>query len=420
MHSIGTGLSDVGRVREKNEDNMLIEDEFGLYVVSDGMGGHSAGEVASALATSCVMREIAARRVELDEMRKGDEDRDQLEEIAGEAVRAACREVYRQGKKKNRKGMGCTLTMLLVVGSKAVMAHVGDTRLYLCRDGKVSQLSTDHTMANELAIAGVIDQDAIHDHHYAHVLTRAVGTNEHVMADTLVMDILPGDRFVICSDGLTEYIESERWLGRQLHANEFDAISEELVSYANAAGGQDNITVLTVSIEADEPEYHIADEMSVDLHGKFDALESVFLFEGLSMELLTRVLDRCEVNDYKKKSLIISEGDPIARLMVVLEGNIEVSRGGESDGELHSGDHVGATTLLSPRRAGASLTALGDCRIMILKRDPFWKLVRERPWLGVGLLERLGRRLSLDLDRSIEQREGNETESSSIEPRERV
>jgi serine/threonine protein phosphatase PrpC len=419
MHPIGIGLSDVGRVRERNEDSLLVDDDLGLYVVSDGMGGHVGGDLASSIAVTAVAREIGSQRRLLREMAGSEIQRDPLEALASQAVLRASRAIVEAAEGTRHEGMGCTLTMLLIVGNKAVMAHVGDSRLYLCRDHKVSQLSTDHTMANELAIAGIISQQAIQTHQYAHVLTRALGSDGDLQVDTLVMDILPGDRFVICSDGLGDYIDSEEWLRRQLDAAESDALPEELVSYANAAGGQDNITVVVARIEADAPDLSISDEMSIEVQGKFDALESVFLFEGLSMALLTRVLNCCVVDDYRKGDVVVTESQPMSQLMVVVEGRFEVSHDGIVDGELGPGDHIGATTLLSPRRSRASLQASRSGRLLILQRDPFWKLIRQRPWLGVGLLERLGRQLSQDLDRSIEQREESTAVADTVTPHER-
>lgn len=419
MFPVGSGASDVGRLRDQNEDSFYLDDERGLYVVADGMGGHSGGEIASAAAIATVARVIGEQRDAIAALRKKKIDPHALAAIARAAVEAACAEVFEKAAAKPLlTGMGCTLTMLLVLDNKAVMAHVGDTRLYLAREHNVSQLSTDHTMANELANAGLIERSEVADHQYASVLSRAIGTKPTVMVDTLVLDIIPGDRFLICSDGLHDYIEDESWLSPQLTGDDAETVAEELVSYANSVGGRDNITALVIDIRADEPEIEIVDEMSVDVSHQFLALESVFLFEGLSMALLARVLNHCELDVYEAGKIVIEQGEPCSQLMVVVDGRFEVSRDGEADGILGAGEHAGATTLLGPRVARASLTALERSRLLIMRRKPFWALIRARPWLGVGLLERLGRRLSRDLDRSIEEREDPETKAKSVAPRE--
>jgi CRP-like cAMP-binding protein len=192
------------------------------------------------------------------------------------------------------------------------------------------------------------------------------------------------------------------------------------VSFANAAGGHDNITAVVVEIRADDPEIEIVDEMSVDIQLRFEALGGVFLFDGLSLALLARVLNHCEINEYKRGDVVITEGDSFEQLMVVVHGRFSVLQRDKEVSVLETGDHLGETTVLSPRRARATVRASELSRMLVLKREPFWKLVRSRPWLGVGLLERLGRRLSLDLDRTIEQREDGETPSNPPAPYELV
>lgn len=421
MYSVGAGYSDVGRSRTHNEDSFYLADGRGLYIVADGMGGHASGEVASSMAINAASRWVGDHHPILDQMREGAVNSEVLEALACQAVEAANQAVFAKASEDPKcQGMGCTFTLLLVVGVKAVMAHVGDTRLYLYRGGQVSQLTHDHTMANELALAGLIDKEEVPKHQYAHVLSRAVGTKAGVKVDTLVLDVVPGDRFILCSDGLSEYLEDEVAIARQLQGDDLETIAQELVSYANTVGGSDNITAVVVEIRADEPEIEIVDEMSVDLSHKFLALESVFLFEDLSMSLLTRVLDACRVDDFEPGDVVIAEDDPCERLMVVADGVFEVHRGRAKIGEMAQGEHAGVTTLLSPRRARATVSARTRGRILTLGREPFWKLVRLRPWLGVGLLERLGRQLSVDLDASIEKRGDGDPSTTAPEPYEQV
>jgi serine/threonine protein phosphatase PrpC len=420
MHPVGFGKSDVGRVREQNEDSMLVDDELGLYVVADGMGGHAAGEVASRVAIETIVTRLGRVRAELADLRRSGADASAVVAHVRDAIEHACGRIYEMATANlGQAGMGCAITLLLVLGNKAVMGHVGDTRLYLLRDGRVSQLSSDHTMANELAQAGLIDPDEIKTHQYAHVLTRAVGTQPSVPVDTLLLDVLPADRFVICSDGLHDSIEEEGWLAGRLEGAAIAAVPAELVGFANAAGGHDNVTAIAVQIDPDDPEIEVVDEMTADVQARFAALASVFLFEGLNVALLTRVLDHCEVDTHDAGSVVIRQGDPCAKLMIVTEGRLAMSRDGTRDGELGPGDHAGATTLLAPHRARATLTASEPSRLLTLERAPFWRLVKLRPWLGVGLLERLARQLSLDLEGAVEQPDGD-SHTTPVAPREGV
>ncbi len=402
MHPVGFGHSDVGRQREGNEDCMHVDDATGLYVVADGMGGHAAGEVASQAAIETLVAELTDRRELLARYRRGEASGEALLAVVRDAVQKACMHVHELANAdEDRAGMGCTLTSLLVLGSKAAMAHVGDSRLYLLRAGKLSQLTTDHTMANELCLAGLIAPEEVRDHQYAHVLTRAIGTQASVVPDLLMLDIVPGDRFLLCSDGLADHIEHEAELGAAITDHALAEIPGALVDFANDNGGHDNVTVIAIEVEPDDPEIQIVDDMSNEVHSKFEALQAVFLFDGLTVALLTRVLNACDVVEYDPGDAVIRAGEPCAQLCIVLEGKFALD--GADRRELRPGDHVGATTLLAPRPARATLTAKEMARLLVLKRDPFWALVKSRPWLGVGLLERLGRHAGTNVP--VEQRD---------------
>jgi len=294
--------------------------------------------------------------------------------------------------------MGCTLTVLLVAGSAAALGHVGDSRLYLIRDGQGSQLSMDHTLAQELVRAGAFQPEDVKTHPYAHVLSRAVGTQPAVQVDTLVFDVVPGDRLVLCSDGLSEYVASNDWLASQLNDEPIDAVAERLVRHANDAGGRDNITAVVVAVEAEAAEQPVVESLREEVAGKHEALDSVFLFEDLSVALQARVLEACELDSFEANDEVVGQGKDCDSLLMVVDGEFELRRKDERLGTLAPGDYTGLTTLLHPRPARAALRATTAGRLLRLDKSSFWKLVRERPWLGVGLLERLGRRLSSTLD----------------------
>jgi serine/threonine protein phosphatase PrpC len=226
----GTAASDRGRRRQSNEDAFFADDALGLYVVCDGMGGHRAGEVASTLATEAVVDIVRAWRTEQAAPPTADLSPTTLLETVQEAVAHACRVVHRAATDDlTRAGMGCTLTMLLVAGRRAVMGHVGDTRLYLLREGKLHQLSHDHTMAADLARMGDIPKDEIKTHRLAHVLTRCIGGHTAVPVDTLSVDLLPGDRFILCSDGLSDYADIGGDLGDHIEDVELNAQPNVLI-----------------------------------------------------------------------------------------------------------------------------------------------------------------------------------------------
>ena len=403
MTSRGVGCSDVGRKRRQNEDSFVVDDELGLYVVSDGMGGHAAGDIASKAAVDFVLERLTSEREIIEGVRAGKTAPAVLTTLMREAGEDASRHVHALARSgTGRPGMGATLTMLVVAGNVAVMAHAGDSRLYLARGKGISQLSQDHTITAEMVRAGLLTEDEMESSPFAHVLSRAVGTKPEVELDVLTFDVLPGDRFLICSDGYSNYLEHPAELTERLADAEPDELARTLVDEANAAGGKDNITVVIVAIEGDDPDALRAKL----LEERYGALRSVFLFADLELPLLTRVMAVCDVETHEAGDVVVEEGQPLEELVIIVDGTCTLRRGDEAVGEVGPGDHVGATALVQGRPARASLVADQPGHVLRLRREAFRHLIRERPWLGLGLLREMGRMLSEALDRSWAQRAG--------------
>jgi len=252
MHGIATGASDTGLRRSRNEDRLLIDTALNLYVVADGMGGHPAGDVAATLAVRTATLFVRKEADTISAVRQGRASAASLVALCERAVEAANREVHRVAQTNpSMHGMGCTLTLLLLAGRVGAMAHVGDTRLYRYRDGELEQLSRDHTAAAELARLGRVDIERIRDHPFTHLLLRSVGECDTISVDTQSFELEAGDRFLLCSDGLTGYSGATDWLELELDRAELDEIPERLVDYANASGGGDNITAIAIEVVED-------------------------------------------------------------------------------------------------------------------------------------------------------------------------
>lgn len=416
MLAIGLGHTDKGKQRGHNEDAYLVDNDLGLYIVSDGMGGHAAGEVASATAVDSVVRVIREHRATIDRVRRRNAELGDLRAIVEKAVQTACYDVYHLARTSTgRAGMGATLTMILVVGDSAVMAHVGDSKLYLYRRGAVHQVSSDHTMISELLRAGAMTSAEAKTNPYAHVLTRSVGTREAVVVDTLVFDLIPDDRLMLCSDGLSDFIDDMEWLALKLGDEDFDAIPESLIGYANEMGGHDNITSVVVRVDS-EPEEEAAEARAEAVQSAMGALGSVFLFEDLPLAHLTRVLQACELRELPEGTVLVREAGACDRLIVVVEGALSLTRGDREVGQLGPGKHMGATSLLDVCSARFTVRAKEPTKLLVLQQAPFWKLLQSRPWLGLSLLERLARLLSRDRLRLIESLENGDEIRDSILP----
>jgi serine/threonine protein phosphatase PrpC len=248
------GQTDVGRVRKLNEDAFLVDDELGLYVVADGMGGHAAGEVASEVALDEILGMVKNRRAVLDTFRAEPDEQtaEGVRRMLESAVQAATYMVFGIAQfEPSHQGMGTTSSSLIIAGNHAFVAQVGDSRVYQCRSGVVAQITDDHTLVNMQLKAGVITAEEAKTSRYQNVITRAVGIKDHVEVDTFHLGILPDDRFLLCSDGLTGYINDPHELAQLMQIPDLQAATAALIDLANNRGGKDNITVILLEVAAD-------------------------------------------------------------------------------------------------------------------------------------------------------------------------
>ena len=225
--------TDIGRVREHNEDSLLATPP--LFAIADGMGGHAAGEVASEIAVQ-ILANQAPRHADA--------------EALGAAVEAANREIIQAAARgTGRKGMGCTMTAAIVDGERLVIAQVGDSRAYLLHDGNLQQLTRDHSLMADLIDAGEITPEEAKYHPQRSVITRALGSNPYMHADLYELNVEAGDRLMLCSDGLSGMVDDADLRDILATIPDPQECADELVFEANEAGGADNITAIVVDIE---------------------------------------------------------------------------------------------------------------------------------------------------------------------------
>lgn len=248
------GLSDVGLTRVHNEDYFEIDPEHRLYIVADGMGGHSHGEVAAQLAVNAI-RDFIHKTADKDTTWPFGMD-NRLERhtnLLKMAIRIAHDSVLRAiSKDGSLYGMGTTVVGLLVAGNVAAIAHVGDSRAYRLRNGRLDQLTQDHTWVNEQVVAGFLSKEQARSHPLKNVVTRALGGESDVLVDVREIEVRPGDIFLLCSDGLTGMLSDADIRDRLSGNGTLHEICRRLVNDSNARGGIDNVTVVVLAVEEDE------------------------------------------------------------------------------------------------------------------------------------------------------------------------
>jgi serine/threonine protein phosphatase PrpC len=402
---IAAAYTHEGRVRKHNEDSHLIDPERQVFIVADGMGGHAAGEVASATAVRLVSDAwtgVPMRRLVAAYAGKGDADaRRALFHAVRQGVMNAHIDIVEQAARDDgKRGMGTTFTGFVVAGGDAVFAHAGDSRAYLVRDGIAIQLSEDHTVLARLRAAGVEDGDtepgggelsagAQARHRWRGVLTNALGIGDVTRVATFAVPMYSGDRFLLCTDGISEYLDETDLVDIVQKAASPALAANRLVDQAVDLGGGDNATAVVVKVvEAGEtvvpPEQRDRDA---------EAVARCPLFEPLSPQERLRALRFTTPRDIKpgRELPAMALGDRVA--YVVLDGEIILADGDRigPSGLVYASALVDRTSQVRDTAATSDLS-----RLLVIRRGDFHELAEEESDLGVKLYAALASIMARD------------------------
>jgi len=243
------GISDVGRVRPTNQDAFLVDDKNNRYIVADGMGGHAGGEIASKLCIEHVINYLEEHTITLEQKIKNGKLEKFMSEILSNSINNASSKIYEYALEEPAlRGMGTTATVLVVIDNTAFCAHVGDSRMYLNRSGFLYQLTFDHSLVHEQVRAGLLSPEEAELHHLKNVITRSVGYQEEEDVDTFALELEKDDLLLICSDGLHGKV-SDIEISNYTKKYGITAVNQ-LVALANDRGGDDNISIVIINIQA--------------------------------------------------------------------------------------------------------------------------------------------------------------------------
>jgi len=243
--------TDVGVIRDHNEDAAFVDPDGDFFIVADGMGGHAAGEVASKMAVEAVTEALQGTREEIAQFARApsDQGRRALVSALENAVRQAHQSVYQRGAAEtDKQGMGTTLDVVLIAGSEAFVAHVGDSRTYLVRDRRAAQITTDHTVAEVLVIEGKLSIEEAQISPLRTILVNAIGVAPDVGVEMAHVRLRAGDRLLVCSDGLHDYFPLEQEVSDYISENEPAEAIDKMITIAKNRGGHDNITGIVLEV----------------------------------------------------------------------------------------------------------------------------------------------------------------------------
>ncbi len=237
------GCTDTGMRREYNQDHIGFDQDLGIAVLADGMGGHKAGEVAAQMAVKFVLEKLQSCALQETSVSITGS---QLLQFVSNTISDSNAEIYQASEAEEAyKGMGTTVVAVMVIGSQAYVGHVGDSRLYLCRNRTVRRITKDHSLVQDLIDKGFYTEREARSASVGHVVTRALGTRAEVEVDTILEQLQPYDLLMLCSDGLTDMV-SDWQIAETIDENitDLDLAATKLVALANRYGGKDNISVI--------------------------------------------------------------------------------------------------------------------------------------------------------------------------------
>lgn len=371
------GTTHPGRVRQTNEDAFALDAESCCYVVCDGLGGHAAGEVASRMATEFVTSHLRSNAGLLEDARASEGGRFAVQVLMDEAINQASRRLFESAcRDEALAGMATTITAALIWNGRFVVGHVGDCRVYLRRGARLAKLTSDHTLAAARREQGVPEEEVGPEH----VLTRAVGAQPSVLVDTLCLPIMPGDVYLLCTDGLHRYFEDDE-LAVMMGSVEVDQLAAVLVEAACGRGGEDNLTAVVLGVMEDE----VSDELALRAARSARRLESVagvFAFQGLSLPRLALVMDVMTTRRFSPGEAVVREGDALEGVHVLVDGQLRGERTGSVRG-------FGAGALVRESIAAETVVADTESELLVLSRRAFAKLVARHPRLANRILWRL-------------------------------
>jgi len=410
MHIDSSAVTDVGLKRDHNEDSCLADDVHGLYVVADGMGGAAAGEVASSLA---IERVTSFFRPRVAELRQGELQnpafRQRLVRLMDAAIQDACQHVYQAAvdDESGKAGMGTTLTMLVLLDRVAIVGHVGDSRMYLKRNDTLYPLTVDHSFVNEMVQRGALSEEEALKHPMANLLTRAVGPQANVVADVNVIDVYNGDVFFLCSDGVSKGVpESAVLQALSMSDATLDGAAHVVIDAANAAGGDDNATVVLARVSARDAEGSGPHEAVVE--DKARALRELPLFAGLGHSHLQAVVNLAGTLDLQAGDIVVEAGKVSRRFYVLVRGRVMLSLHGAEVLEVPAGTHFGEVECFDGKPSMLEATAMTPSLVLTFERAHLEDLCKRDPALGVQLLWRFTTALSSRVDEVL--RRGTLTE----------
>ena len=394
MKTTSSSASEAGAGKKVNQDHHLIDAELGLYLVCDGMGGHRGGDIAAQLAGKTTREHLRKHKSEIQALAKGEIAADAVVDLVSAAILAANVEIHKLATAdKALTGMGTTIALLLIAGHVGIVAHVGSSRVYLSRNGKFIQLTKDHKLAQELIDKGMMTAEKAATWMYGRVLSRALGLLEAVTVDTMQLDILPGDRFLLTTDGVSGALSSAELSG-SLNAASVERGAQEIVRAAHSKELEEDVTAIVVEPVTDEGETRALQQRVGEVNLKTDTLREMFLFRRLDDQSIVRLVRQSSITECGESQVLFKQGDREQNIYIVLEGCFDVIVDDSVIAQLGRGNHFGEMSWFTHEPRSATIRAAARSRLLQVNGEALQRLIKVSPEIGVVLLQELAIEMS--------------------------
>ena len=399
-----SSASQAGSSKATNQDAYLVDDRLGIHLVCDGMGGHRGGETAAQLACNTTLNYLRKHQETILGFAAGTESKEPLVDLVTSAILTANTEIYRMAAAEpSLAGMGTTLAMLLITGNLGIVAHVGSSRVYLYRNDQLTQLTKDHTLSQELIDRGLMTEAKAAKWAYGRVLSRALGPMEAVVVNTLQLDILPGDRFVLATDGITTALTADE-IKAVLANSSQDTVAQLLVqaSHANdhenrSENHSDDATVIVADSLSDISDEALQQARTWEVLQKTSSLQDMFLFRSLDPRSIMQIVSNSVIMYNDPSDLLFNQGDVEQNIYIILEGDFEVLVNDTVIAKLSRGNHFGEMSWFSQEPRSATVRCCSNSKLLKVSALFLEGFILRSPEAGVLILRELARELSIRL-----------------------
>lgn len=386
--------TDPGNKRPQNEDYYLVDEELGLFVVCDGVGGHVAGAMAAEMSARAIRQVVHDGRAIMQAYAKDKslKNRSICAGLLQKAIFEANAKIHQMAEVDVvKKGMCTTSAALLLLDDYAILGHVGDSRIYLHRGDQIHQLTEDHRYSVEMLKRGILTAEEAARSPQSNVLTRAVGIQPTVQVDLLQIEVMSGDTFLVCSDGVHSYFDKND-LKAQFSAD-VQKLPDQIVKTAKQRGGADNITAVVVKIdEAKEAKSDVVDVMK-----KTEILGKIPIFRYMTYPEITKILAISHAKQFKKGSIVLKEGDASDEMHIIASGMTDVVKGQTKVAQRGKGEVFGEMGIFDNAPRSATVAAAEDVISIAIHRKDLLQLLRQESQIAVKLLWAINSELNAKL-----------------------